>query len=412
MHSPVPCPRSVARVPAALSLLLMLLLPGCDQVQDMIGEGEAKTEPAAAPAGTTSGTTTSPAQAQSTPAQPAAADPAQILSEFRSLRPDQITDSALKRVADVPEAAAQIRELDMSASKIRSGSLTLLAQFPNLQLVKVSHVKLPAGGFATFSPQSKFSEIELVNTTIDEAGIASLAAVRSLKRVNLSMSPAINSGGLTPLSQLVELNDLDLSQTRVDSSITPMLASLPLQRLNLSKTSVSDAGLPAIASIRTLRELNLSFCPITGVGFRSAFKSSQLVKLEVAETSFGEAGLLAVRGMKTLEELNVYKAQIAPLNSVRTAFSSLPKLRVLHVGANRVIDAAIAPWFGSCRNLEELNISAHQTMVTNAGLAGLVKLQKLKHLNCANTAVNEQGAAALKQKIPGLEVTVGSGQRL
>lgn len=409
-----PLPLSAVRLAASgFALLLALSLTGCDQVQDMMGEGEATdAAPADSSPATTPGTTTPAQQPGTTPAQPAPPNPQQVLAEFQSLNSISITDEALKRVADVPEAAAAITDLDLSGAPIGTGGLTLLGKFPNLKTVNLSHVKLPAGGFAGFSPQSTFTQVELADSTIDAAGLKSLSGVKTLNRVNLSGATAVNADGLTALSQIPQLVDLDISRNAsMGANVTGVLAQMPLVRLNAAQTSVNDAGLPNLAGMRTLKELSLSFCPITGVGFRNAFKSSQLIKLEVAETNFGEPGLLAIRGMKSLEELNVYKCGLKPLNTVKTAFSSLPNLRVLHIGVNGVFDAAIGPWFGNCKNLEELNLSGHKSMVTNAGLAGLVKLKNLKHLNCADTAVNLDGANALKAKIPGLQVTTGDGRR-
>jgi Leucine-rich repeat (LRR) protein len=408
-----PRPLSAIRLIApGFVLLLALSMTGCDQVQDIMGEREATDAvPADRSSATTPRTTTTPAQqtGQATPAPPNAE---QLLAEFRSLNSLRVTDEALKRVADVPAAASQIVDLDLSGAPIGTGGLALLGKFPNLRTVNLSNIKLPAGGFAGFSSQSTFTQVELVNSTIDAAGLKSLSGVKSITRINLSGATAVNADGLTALSQIPQLVELDISRnSAIGSNVTGLLAQMPLVRLNAAQTSVNDAGLPNLGGIETLKDLSLSFCPITGVGFRKAFKNSQLTKLAVAETSFGESGLLAVRGMKSLEELNVYKCGLKPLNTVKRAFSSLPNLRVLHIGVNGVFDAAIGPWFGNCKNLEELNISGHKSMVTNAGLAGLVKLRNLKHLNCADTAVNAQGAVSLKARIPGLEVTTGDGRR-
>lgn len=406
---------AVGLAASGFALLLALSLTGCDQVQDMMGEGEATdAAPAESSPATTPGTTTPAQQPGTTPAQPAPPNAEQILAEFRALNSISITDEALKRVADVPEAASQIVDLDLSGAPIGTGGLTLLGKFPNLKTVNLSNVQLPAGGFAGFSPQSTFTQVELANSTIDAAGLKSLSGVKTINRVNLSGATAVNGDGLTGLSQIPQLLDLDISRNpAIGSNVTGLLAQMPLVRLNAAHTSVDDAGLPHLASMKTLKDLNLSFSRITGAGFRGAFKSSQLTKLAVAETDFGEHGLMAVRNMKNLEELNVYKCNLKPLNTpaIKTAFVSLPNLKVLHIGANVVFDDAIKIWFANCRNLEELNISGHKSNVTNRGILNLIKLEKLKHLNCADTGVTVAGANELKARIPGLEVTTGDGQR-
>lgn len=392
---------------STLALFLAFCLTGCDQVQDLV-DGEAATEtepgtPAAAPAAT-------PAQpAAANPTTPAApADPAALLAAFRAIPPRDVTDRDLQKLADVPAAAAEIKALDLTGSKAGSSTMTLLAKFPNLQSVKLSNVLSP-GGLAGFSPQSTFSEIDLDNSTFNDAGLNSLAQVRTLKRVNLT-GTQVSSAGLIPLGNLGELIDLDLSSTKTDNRITPVLAKLPLVRLNCSRTAISDEGLAQLAKISTLEDLTLSFCRgVTGVGFR-VFKGAKLKKLDIGVTGFGVDGLMVLRGMATLEDLTVYEAGIVQHKNA-LIFGSLPNLKKLNIGKNAIDDAGLGLWFKGCRNLEHLNISVHQN-VTSAGLAGLVSLKNLRYLDCTNTGVDARGATALKQKIPELTVRIGSGEEI
>jgi internalin A len=405
----LPLNSDLARVVGStFALFLALCLTGCDAVQGLV-DGEADTEvksdtPApAAPAA-------APVQPAANPGQPAApADPVQILAAFRAIPPRDVTDEALQTVADVPAAAAEIKALDMTGATVGASAVTLLAKFPNLQSVKLSGVQAPPGSFAGFSPQSTFSEIDLDNSTLDDAGFNSLAQVRTLKRINLA-GTQVSSAGLIPLGNLRELTDLDLSGTKIDNQITTILATLPLVRLNCSRTGISDMGLPQLAKISTLEDLTLSFNRgVTGVGFR-VFKGAKLKKLDIGVTAFGVEGLMVLRGMKTLEDLSVYETGIIQQKNA-LIFGSLPNLKKLNIGKNAIDDAGLGLWFKGCRNLEHLNISATAN-VTSAGLAGLITLKNLRYLDCLQTGIEIQGARALKQKIPELTVRIGSGEEI
>jgi hypothetical protein len=394
-------------VGSTLALFLAMSLTGCDQVQDMVDGGADADAPAPA---ASAGTVAAPVQPTvANPVEPPApADPAQILAAFRAIPPREVTEAALKAVADVPEAAVQILDLDMTGSEVSGGGLTLLAKFPNLKTVKLSRVQNLPGGFVGFSPQSTFSEIDLDNSTIDDAGLNSLAQVRTLKRVNLS-GTRLTPAGLIPLGNLGELVDLDLSGTSTGDQITAVLATLPLVRLNCSKTAISDVGLPQLAKISTLEDLTLSFCRVTGTGFR-VFKGAKLKKLNIGATAFGVEGLMVLRGMVTLEELTVYEARIIQHKNA-LVFGSLPNLKKLNIGKNAINDAGLGLWFKGCRSLEHLSIGANPN-VTNAGLAGLISLKNLQFLDCGSTGVNAQRALALKQKIPELTIRIGTGEEI
>jgi hypothetical protein len=152
-------------VGVTFALFLVLCLTGCDQIQGLVDGGadaevKSDTPAATAPAAAT-------AQPAAKPGQPAApADPVQILAAFRVIPPRDVTDAALQKVADVPAAAAEIKDLDMTGSSVGTVAITLLAKFPNLQSVKLSGVQALPGSFAGFSPQSTFSEIDLDNSTL------------------------------------------------------------------------------------------------------------------------------------------------------------------------------------------------------------------------------------------------------
>ena len=394
-------------------VLLAVLLPGCDQIQDLVpgDEGSQPAGPAASsPAAPTAKQPVAAQPVSGPPAQPVADDPAAVLAAFRELAPSTVTEAALQRVADIPEAAAEIESLDLSGASVSRGMLGLLARFPNLRMVRLTGVRSPPGNFSGFSAESTFEEIELDGTTIDDAGLEALSTVKTLRRLNLASSADITPAGFIPLGGLAELTDLDLSGTRVNDQMAPVLAQLPLVRLHVTRTAITDQGLVYLAKIKTLEDLELSFCSqVSGVGFR-VFKGARLKRLGVSQTRFGVEGLAAIRGMKSLEYLNLFAAGIVE-HTRGLVFGSLTGLKTLIMGNNQITDLGMSRWFKGCRSLEELRISGHKT-VSDQAMQGLITLKNLRHLDCAGTSVTARGAAWLKERIPGVEVTIGSGERL
>jgi len=394
-------------------VLLALWLAGCDQVQGLIqGDGDNQpTAPAASGPSVPSAARPDVAQpASRLPVQSEPDDPAAVLAAFRELSPGAVTEAALQRVADVPEAAAEIESLDLTGASVSRGMLELLAQFPNLGTVKLTGVRPPPGIFSGFSAESTFEEIDLDGTTIDDAGMEALATVRTIRRLNLTNSSDITPAGFIPLGSLGELTDLDLSGTRVNDQLAPVLAQLPLIRLHLTRTAVTDQGLVYLARVKTLEDLELSFCSqVSGAGFR-VFKGAHLKRLGVSQTRFGVEGLAAIRGMKSLEYLNLYAAGIVE-HTRGLVFGSLTGLKTLIMGNNQITDLGMSRWFKGCKSLEELKISGHKT-VSDQAMQGLITLKNLRHLDCTGTNVSSRGATWLKTRIPGVQVTIGTGERL
>ncbi len=121
-HVSLSAKRQINRLPfeATTSLLMLVLLAvaGCDEVESIVndvksevgGDSKEAVTPSVSPASES-------AASPELPPTPAPPDPAQLVTQFRQLKSIQISDAALQRLADVPEAAAQITELDLRGSK-------------------------------------------------------------------------------------------------------------------------------------------------------------------------------------------------------------------------------------------------------------------------------------------------------
>ena len=90
-------------------ILTFLTACGCDQVGSVVDDVKSKVTETAQPS-----TTPSPQAVPATPPQaPLPPTPEQLLAEFNSLKPFEITDAALARVISRPEAASAITELQL-----------------------------------------------------------------------------------------------------------------------------------------------------------------------------------------------------------------------------------------------------------------------------------------------------------
>jgi hypothetical protein len=112
--------------------------------------------------------------------------------------------------------------------------------------------------------------------------------------------------------------------------------------------------------------LNVSFCQITGDGFKG-FGKSNIKEMSVGETQFGIEGFAAIRGMSALENLNVYSAGLVEHKSVNV-FRTFPKLKILNAGRNSVTDAGMVVFLKATRRWKTFGFTATKASPTTVWL--------------------------------------------
>jgi hypothetical protein len=135
-----------------------------------------------------------------------------------------------------------------------------------------------------------------------------------------------------------------------DDSLRPLEELTDIQWLNISSNKVSDSGMKYLAGLTELRILELWLCPITDNGFDA----------------------MPLEAMQNLEVLSLGGSEIS--NNSLLKIARLSKLRSLSLQR--------------CRR------------VTDAGLAHLKDLKKLRHLDLVNTRVTPKGLSEFKASLP------------
>lgn len=369
---------------AVLFATAILILPGCDQVESIVNDVKSEVadspEPEVAPSAAPVELPTQPVEVPQTPAPP---NPAQLVAEFNQLQLNQVSDAALQKLADVPEAAAQFTELDLRATErlLSNAGLLLIAKFPNLQSLSVAGRSMTGEAISAIAEQTMLRELDMSGSQLD-------ATVPDA------------------LSGLSHLSVLRLDGTIGGDSVAAAVSSLPLEVLSLRSTPLSDAGLQEIGKIKTLQELNVSNTQVTGAGFR-ALKGLTLVKLNASLTQFGVDGLVNIRGMRSLEELYLHAAAIVEQPKAKV-FTTMPNLRILNLAANQISGPGMHQLFKGLKTLEELHL--HNTKVNDFGLSALITCRNLKLVNVGATSCTPDGARKLKMHLPECVVALDGGK--
>ena len=339
------------------------------------------------------------------PVVPAGPTPQQIVDQFTSLRPDQISDGSLAQLASSPEAAAAIIEINMQGAQVSATGLGYLAALPNLESLNISNSHVAADSLTAIGKAQSLKNIDFTNSDTNDRVVSELARIPHIQTLNLS-GTQVTGGSATGLGSMRELTDLSLAGTSADDQIIARLSALPLRRLDLSKSRITNASLPVILKIATLESLNVSFCRVTGEAFKG-FGKSDIKELSVGETAFGIEGFKAIKGMKSLEKLNVYGTGLVQHQSCNV-FRTFPNLKTLNAGKNGIGDPGMVVFFKGHKTLEELELHDNKA-ITDNGLAALIAVKTLRLLNVGGTSCGAAGGQALKAKLPECTIHTSNG---
>lgn len=388
MSRSVSCPQVSPRssVNVLLATLAALLIAGCDKVDSIVNDVKSDvvgtSEPTSPPAEAVAQPAAAGVSQTSEPQVPAPPNPELLVAEFLRLPTGSIGDVALQKLVDVPEAAAQITELDLRGSEtaLSNAGLMLVAELPNLQSLNLAGRAATAEAVAAIGGKTMLRELDLTGS---------------------ALSPDV----ISVLHTLSHLQNLNLDGTAGGDFAVRAVASLPLESLSLLDNPLSDAGLQEIGKIRTLKDLNVGRTRVTGAGFK-ALKNLDLVKLNASETMFGVEGLIHLRGMKSLEELHLSSASVVEQPKAKV-FTTMPNLRILILGGNQISGPGMHELFKGMKNLEELHL--YRTKVNDYGLSALVTCRNLKLVNVQETLCTIGGAQELKKRLPECTIRFDGG---
>jgi Leucine-rich repeat (LRR) protein len=322
----------------------------------------------------------------------------------------RVTDAGLKHLAE----SRSLKHLDLdSLEGITSTGLAHVGQMSQLESLNLFGVIME---FQTkhLSKLTRLKKLDLPVTQVTDRDLIPLAELKNLEELNLAHAN-ISGEGLVNLAGLTKLTKLNLSITGVNDAGLRHLARLTeLRELDLQRTEVSNAGLVHLAAMRQLEYLWLNRTHVRSPGMKhlAGMKKLSLLGLEVLEDFTGE-GMEHLAGCAELTWVDLRwtavtdagLAQIKKLPQVTSLL--LPEYGIPSVWLSEFWDDPHPERFsdaglkhvGEMTNLEQLQFSG---AITDAGLAHLVSLQKLKTLHIEHVpGIKGPGLVHLK-KLPKL----------
>ncbi len=337
--------RSWLKVVASVScLMLVVTSSGCDALNSVNKEKVTEeTVPAPVPPPPIAPPSVTPA--------PVVRTPQEIMEAILALPNSEKRDEHLQQLAELKEGLDAITTLDLSRSGVSDEGLKHLAAFPQL------------------------AELNLSETRVSNAGLVSVAEVKTLRSLTLGNLRGVDDTGVKHLSSLKEL-----------------------ESLTITACPVTDLVFATLADLDGLQTLNLSNCPdIYGKGFqllttKGHFKN--LRELQVSGSKFGNYGMDQLNKLPQLEILRASHCEMA--GATIMGLNGCDRLQVLDLSGNSFFDDNMKI-VSRLKNLEELRL-AQINGLTDESLNSLKIMKSLKVLDLDGTRVTEPAVKLLKEK--------------
>jgi Leucine-rich repeat (LRR) protein len=260
------------------------------------------------------------------------------------------------------------------------------------------------GGSVVRDAHGQVVEISLARTWATDADVERIAAFKSLKRLDLSLT-YISDRGVERLKQLDQLEDLNLyaAEFITDAALAFLRGHRQLTTLNLRGTDVTDTSLAYIAALPGLTSLDISFTQITDVGMEHLASLTQIEELNLGGNKISGVGLHVLKLLPKLRKLSFYGIQRrnagwcwAPVvtDFELETIALLGGLEDLNIGLGVGLGTPRPSDLGPADGEAECRI-AGGTRITDFGLSKVAQLKKLRRLDLSGTAITVSGLKTL-----------------
>ncbi len=173
-----------------------------------------------------------------------------------------ITDAGLTHVL----ACKQLAELYAAGTTLNDDAGALLAQLPELKKLRLAKTGFGTRGLEALLPL-QLEDLDISEASgIDDASMAVVGKMQTLKRLNL-WRDTVGDAGVAHLAGLTNLQWLNLDNTHLaDAGLVHMADMQQLTFLHLGSTGVTDAGMPDLVGLKSLKDLKVTRTAVTEAG--------------------------------------------------------------------------------------------------------------------------------------------------
>ena len=166
------------------------------------------------------------------------------------------------------------------------------------------------GGHVVRDAKGNIVEVSLARTWATDADVERLAGIKTLKKLDLSLTYVSDSG-----PRRLTRSTSSKTSTCSRQSSSPMrrwrscAATRACASLNLRGTDVTDTSLEYVSRLGNLQSLDISFTQISDVGMEHLAPLSQLEELNLGGNKISGAALHVLKFLPRLKRLSFYGMQ-------------------------------------------------------------------------------------------------------
>lgn len=360
-----------------------------------------------------------PTTANTTPTPEAALAPA--------YSPEQIA-AAKELMSDLgvlvkEDSGGHVVSIDTAANRswVDDTQMQEILVFPRLTSLTVEGPSISDLLASRIAAQTMLTSLAMRNTLIGDQGLAKFTELKSLKIIDLRVSPLVTDAGMKSLAALPELRAVRLSGTNVSDAgvialldlarlteidvrncrdvtkkgIEQLAQKKTLRTLKIGGSQIDDSVLDAVAAMTNLAVLSLDNCDISDAGI-TKLKALRLVDLTLYQcANVTDQGLGILAAYPELRRLTI--RDVPAKGIALTKLSHPENLLSLNMAQSGVGDSEVGN-LGRFKNLVILNLS--ETSVTDKSVEVLSKMKSLTKLVLTQTGVSEEGTKSLREALP------------
>lgn len=280
-----------------------------------------------------------------------------------------------------------LRWLFFRSCPLKDSDIQHLASLTNLEWIQCSTYGHTDAGFGitdaampVFSNMKELKRLDLRANPVTDAGLVSLALCDSLESLSLA-GAEVTGTGLDALLMLPNLKTLSFgvynSGAPIDDKGMKVIGQLPnLEDLNLSATRVTDEGFQYIQNLKTLKNLTLDYTVITDSGLQYLVGLDELSKLRFQRENGAGLGDEAAKHLSRLPKLSDLTVDWNLTSEGIAHLSNAPALKDLSLG-HTTTDEDLAE-VAKMTALTEFSVQ--NCKITDAGIAHLTSLVNLESI--------------------------------
>lgn len=288
----------------------------------------------------------------------------------------ELYDGTLERGAD-----GRVIAIDLSRSWVGDTDLAYLEGLDRLERLSLAQTHVSDHALEIVAALPSLRELDLFFCEhITDSGASRLRRAAKLERLNVR-GTKISDSGVKFLTDLESLRSLDIGITEIGDPAIELLEDLPgLETLAIGGNRVGEVGISALRALKQLRHLDLSGAQVTDSG--------------IWAVSVTDLNLDEVASLLGLESLNLAAPSPEYVDSISTG---VPRLR----GAIRVTDFG-ASHLAELKTLRRLDVS--RSTLSAIGLDRLGSLDRLEELLLAHASLIDDSAGPALARFPALRV--------